>query len=108
MLVLANLPALLLVLNLAGEPGDEKPVGSAVQPAAQPAEQESRDVGFARLHMNREIRFVAADAQARETMEKLESAGRPASARGLPNRIEPGSSSLLRMEICDLLRCPRR
>lgn len=107
-MVLANLPALLLVLNLAGNPGDERPGGSAVQPAVQPAERESRDVGFARVHMNREIRFVAADTQARETLEKLEAAGRPASARGLPNRIEPAGSNVLRMEICDLLRCPRR
>lgn len=101
MLVLANLPALLLVLNLAG---DEPPRGSSMEPA----QREFTEVGFARVHMNRDIRFVAADTQARDTLERLETAGPPPSARGLPNRLESRRSSVHQMDICDLLRCPRR
>lgn len=104
MSVLANLPALLLVLNLAGDPGEETPRGSVVQPT----ERETRDVGFARLHMNRDIRFVISDNRTRETLERLEAAGRPASARGLPKRLEPRRSSVLPIEVCGKLRCPSR
>ncbi len=104
MSVLANLPALLLVLNLAGDPGEQSPRGSTVQPA----ETETRDVGFARLHMNRDIRFVISDNRTRETLERLEAAGRPASAHDLPSRLESRHSSVPLIEVCGKLRCSRR
>lgn len=101
MLLLANLPALLLVLNLAG---DEPPRGSSMEPA----QREFTEVGFARLHMNRDIRFVISDSRARQTLERLEAAGRPASAHGLPKRLEPRRSGRTLIEVCGQLRCPTR
>lgn len=103
MWLLTNLPALLIVLNLAGDPGDEEPVGSAVQPI----EQESRDVGFARVHMNRDIRFAVSDSRAQETLDAVEAAGRPESARGLPYRLEPRIlDGLPLLKVCERMACP--
>lgn len=105
MWLLTNLPALLMVLNLAGDPGDEEPGGSAVQPV----ERESRDVGFARVHMNRDIRFAVSDTRAQETLEDVEGAGPPDSARGLPYRLEPRAlDGVHLLQVCETMGCPRR
>lgn len=105
MSLLANLPALLLALNLAGDPGEETPHGSAVQVT----EQESRDVGFARLHMNRDIRFAVSDTQAQESLEAAEAAGPPESARGLPYRLEPrNADGRPLLQVCETMGCPHR
>lgn len=105
MLHLANLPALLLVLNLAGDPGEETPSGSAVQPT----ERETKNVGFARLHMNRDIRFALSDTRAQESLEAVEAAGPPESARGLPYRLKPRlTDGLPLLQICETMGCPHR
>lgn len=102
MLTLANLPALLLVLNLNGGPDDGTGRGSASD-APRPA-PETREVGFARLHLDRDIQFEIHDNRASETVERLSRNRETSAAGGLPRRLDRKRSRGLR-HVCNPTNC---
>lgn len=86
MFSVTSLPALLMVLNLGGAPDGEESRGSATHTLPQP--KEVTEVGFARVSINREVRFITSDSEAARTIRVLQAAG-PEGIKGrLPRQLD--------------------
>lgn len=78
---------MLLALNIAASPADKES-----RDAAMTRDAATRNIGYARLRINRDVRFVVDDDSATLKIEPLQRAGKPDNAHGLPRFLdrEPG------------------